>query len=89
MEAIGIDEVLWHKGYQFLTVVYQIDQRVRRLLWVGEDRTTQTLMQFFRVFGPERSARLRFICTDMWKPYLNVIAQMALRCGFSPAGRRG
>lgn len=77
VEAIGVDEVLWQRGYGFLTVVYQIDQSVRRLLWVGEDRTMKTLLQFFRSFGPERSARLRFICTDMWKPYLNVIAEKA------------
>ena len=77
VESIGIDEVLWHRGYGFVTVVYQIDQGVRRLLWVGEDRTMTTLLEFFRFFGPERSARLRFICTDMWRPYLNVIALKA------------
>ncbi len=77
VEAIGVDEVLWHRGYRFLTVVYQIDQGVRRLLWVGENRTMTTLLEFFRFFGPQRSARLRFVCTDMWKPYLNVIALKA------------
>jgi transposase len=77
VQAIGIDEVLWHKGYAFLTVVYQIDQGVRRLLWVGKDRTMETLLEFFRSFGPQRSARLRFVCTDMWRPYLNVIALKA------------
>ena len=77
VEAIGVDEVLWHRGYGFLTLVYQIDQGVRRLLWVGEARTMTTLLEFFRFFGPQRSARLRFVCTDMWKPYLNVIALKA------------
>ena len=77
VRAIGIDEVLWHRGYKFLTVVYQIDQGLRRLLWVGEDRKAKTLLGFFRFLGPERSARLRFICSDMWKPYLTVIARKA------------
>jgi len=77
VEAIGVDEVLWHRGYKFLTLVYQIDQGTRRLLWVGEDRTMETLLRFFRAFGPERTARLRFICSDMWKPYLEVIASKA------------
>ena len=77
VRAIGIDEVLWHTGYQFLTVVYQIDEGLRRLLWVGEDRKAKTLLGFFRFLGPERSARLRFICSDMWKPYLTVIARKA------------
>lgn len=77
VRAIGIDEVLWHRGYKFLTVVYQIDEGVRRLLWVGEDRKTRTLLKFFRSFGRERSAQLRFICSDMWQPYLKVIARKA------------
>ena len=77
VRAIGIDEVLWKRGYGFLTVVYQIDKGARRLLWVGEDRKAKTLLKFFRDFGDECTARLRFICSDMWKPYLLVIARKA------------
>lgn len=77
VRALGVDEVLWQRGYKFLTVVYQIDQGARRLLWVGQDRKTKTLLKFFRSFGPERTARLQFICSDMWKPYLKVIARKA------------
>lgn len=79
VRAIGIDEVLWQRGYKFLTVVYQIDSGARRLLWVGKDRTEATLLRFFRKFGKKRSARLRFICSDMWKPYLSVIARAAAK----------
>lgn len=31
VEAIGLDEVLWHKGHEYLTLVYQIDIGYRRL----------------------------------------------------------
>jgi len=75
--AIGIDEVLWQRGHKYLTVVYQIDEECKRLLWVGKDRTIRTLLQFFREFGPERSAQLQYVCSDMWKPYLKVIAKKA------------
>lgn len=75
--AIGMDEVLWHRGYKFLTVVYQIDSGCRRLLWLGQDRTLKTTLRFFRWLGKERSARLKFICSDMWQPYLRVIAKKA------------
>jgi len=75
--SIGVDEVLWHRGHKYLTVVYQIDSECKRLLWVGKDRTVKTLLRFFRAFGKERAARLLFICSDMWKPYLNVIAKKA------------
>ena len=77
VSSIGVDEVLWHRGHKYLTVVYQIDDGCRRLLWVGKDRTVRTLLRFFRVFGKERSAQLRFVCSDMWKPYLRVIAKKA------------
>lgn len=75
--AIGVDEILWHRGHRYLTLVYQIDADCRRLLWVGRERTVRSLLGFFRWFGKERSAALRFICSDMWKPYLKVIAKKA------------
>jgi len=75
--AIGVDEVLWHRGHHYLTVVYQIDTNCRRLLWIGKERTAKTLMRFFFWFGPDRIRRLRFICTDMWRGYLKVIAYYA------------
>ncbi len=77
IRAIGVDEVLWQRGHKYLTVVYQIDDECKRLLWVGKDRTVRTLLQFFREFGPERSAQLRYVCSDMWKAYLKVIAKKA------------
>jgi transposase len=75
--SIGVDEVLWHRGHKYLTVVYQIDSGCKRLLWVGKDRTIKTLLRFFRAFGKGRATRLRFFCSDMWKPYLSVIAKKA------------
>jgi transposase len=77
VEAIGVDEIQWRRGHKYLTLVYQIDEDCRRLLWVGKDRTTKTLLRFFHMFGHERSGRLRFVCSDMWKPYLKVIAKKA------------
>lgn len=76
--AIGIDEICWKKtGSKFLTLVYQIDSGCKRLLWIGKDRTQKTLEDFFQEFGTDRSSKLRFVCTDMWKPYLQVVAKMA------------
>jgi len=75
--AIGVDEMQWGKGHRYVTVVYQIDKGRRRLLWVGQARTIKTLLRFFRWFGKERSARLAFVCSDMWKAYLKVVAKKA------------
>ena len=81
--AIGIDEVLWHRGHKYLTVVYQIDATCKRLLWVGKDRTAVTLMRFFHAFGDARAKALRFVCSDMWRPYLKVLAYKAKRGALS------
>jgi transposase len=75
--AIGVDEVQWHKGHQYQTVIYQLDEGRKRLLWVGPDRKAKTLLRFFRFLGKERSAQLEFVCSDMWKAYLKVIAKKA------------
>jgi len=75
--AIGVDEVQWQRGHRYLTLVYQIDTHCKRLLWVGKERKLKTLLGFFRWFGKERSAALKFVASDMWKPYLRVIAKKA------------
>jgi transposase len=77
--AIGVDEIQYHRGHKYLTLVYQTDEHCRRLLWAGKERTMKTLLRFFDMFGEERSGRLRFVCSDMWKPYLTVIGQKAGR----------
>lgn len=77
IEAIGIDEVQWHRGHEYQTVVYQVDQGKKRLLWVGKDRTAKTLLRFFRMLGKRRSAALQFVCSDMWQAYIKVIAKKA------------
>ncbi len=77
VKAIGIDEIAWQRGHKYLTLVYQIDSHCKRLLWVGEKRTVKTLLSFFHWFGKERSQMLGFVCSDMWKPYLKVIAKKA------------
>lgn len=73
--AIGVDELAWHKGHHYATVVYQINAGRKRLLWVGEHRCVKTLLKFFRWLGPQRAAAIEFVCSDMWKPYLKVIAR--------------
>jgi len=44
--AIGVDEMQWSRGHNYVTVVYQIDAGRRRLLWVGPKRTAKTLPSY-------------------------------------------
>jgi transposase len=78
--ALGLDEIHWGQGKRsaaFLTVIYQIDSGCRRLLWVGPKRTQATLKRGLQALGPEVVKGLKFVCSDMWKPYLQVIAKQA------------
>jgi transposase len=77
VRAIGVDEIAVRKGQHYLTVVYQLDEGVRRLLWVGKERTEKTFEGFFEMLGEEQSKALDYIASDMWKPYLKVIAKHA------------
>ena len=80
VHSIGIDEIYWGRGKRsdrFLTVIYQIDQHCRRLLWVGRRRTKATLLRGLKELGPQVVSDLRYVCTDMWKAYLSVMAKKA------------
>ena len=58
-------------------MIYQIDASCRRLLWVGQRRSEKTLRRGLKELGPEVVQGLRFVCSDMWKPYLKVLAAQA------------
>jgi transposase len=75
IEAIGVDEIQWQRGQHYLTLVYQIEEGMKRLLWVAQDRTEQSLRGFFQFLSAEARQSIRFLCSDMWQPYLNVIAE--------------
>jgi transposase len=77
IEAIGLDEVQWQRGHKYLTLVYQIDAGLRRLLWVGRDREEESVRGFFRELPAAVCGSLRYVCSDMWKPYLTVLAECA------------
>jgi len=75
IRAIGVDEIQYGRGHQYLTLVYQIEAGCQRLLWVGKERTRDSFQQFFTLIGKELSERIEFVCSDMWKPYLDLIKQ--------------
>jgi transposase len=73
--AIGVDEIQWQRGHRYLTLVYQIQGGLKRLLWVAEERTEESLRGFFAMLSKEVRVGIRYVCSDMWQPYLNVIAE--------------
>ena len=68
IEAIGVDEIQWQRGHRYLTLVYQIEDGMKRLLWVAQERTEESLRGFFQYLSDTERQSIRFICSDMWQP---------------------
>jgi transposase len=71
--VIGVDEICVRVGRVFWSLIYQVDAEMTRLLWVGHDRTEETLVRGLNSLGAEVCAGIRFVCSDMWEPYLAAI----------------
>ncbi len=75
LTALGVDEVAWSRGHKYLTLVYDIGGDARRLLAVAEERTEASLRSCLDGLGETACKGVRYVCSDMWKPYLNAIAE--------------
>jgi transposase len=75
LTAVGVDEVAWSRGHRYLTLVYDIGADARRLLAVAEERTEASLRSCLDGLGEAACRQVRYVCSDMWRPYLNVIAE--------------
>jgi len=73
--SLGVDEIAWHRGHTYLTLVYDISEQGRRLLAVAQERTEVSLRSCLEELGEDLCKRVRFICSDMWRPYLKVIGE--------------
>ena len=75
IRGMGVDEIAWSLGHKYLTLVYQIESGMMRLLWVGKERTAKTFEGFFEQIGEKTCAGIEFVCSDMWRPYIRVIRE--------------
>jgi len=76
--SIGVDEVQYQKGHKYLTLVYQLDNGCRRLLWIGKERTAVSFEKFFSDMESQVEGfndGIEFVCSDMWRAYLKVIRE--------------
>lgn len=68
MLRIGVDEVSYRKGHQYLTVVADHDQG-GRVVWAAEGRNAQVLEGFYDELGEPGCARLQAISLDLGGAY--------------------
>lgn len=77
---IGVDEISYKRGHQYLTVV--ADHDTGRVLHVAEGRSHAALNSFFELLGPDRCTQVQAISMDMatiWRqPCIDHIPQAAV-----------
>jgi transposase len=80
VRSIGVDEIHWGKSKRadnFLTVILPDRHPLPPSVVGGQTRTQATLRRGLAALGTEVVQGLRFVCSDMWRPYLNVIGAQA------------
>ena len=67
MAHLGVDEKAIATRQQSLTVVADLDRK--RVLYVEEGRSRESLDRFWWQFTPEQHDALQAVAMDMWEPY--------------------
>lgn len=62
LARIGIDEISYRRGQQYLTVV--VDHDSGRLVWAAPGNSAATLRTFFDALGPARSSAITHVSAD-------------------------
>ena len=60
---LGVDEIAYHKGHKYLTVVR--DLTLGRVIWVGMGRKKETLDTFFKELGKKKCRKIKVVVLDV------------------------
>ena len=67
VRIIGMDEFAIQKGHRYATIVVDLERG--KLLWVGRDRSRETVRRFFSSISSEDCKRIEAIAMDMSGAY--------------------
>jgi len=69
-KVIGVDEISIKKRHTYRIVVSDLVRK--RPIWFGGlDRSEASMDEFFKWLGAKKSAGIRMVVMDMWKPFRN------------------
>ena len=71
LQIIAVDEIAVRRGHNYLTVV--LDYLSGRVLFVGKDRTADTLKVFFNQMTPKQRQSIKAVAMDMWDPFIKAV----------------
>lgn len=67
-KKIGVDEVAYQKGHNYLTIIRELDESI--VIWIGIGRKKETLDTFFLELGSAKATNITVAVMDMWDPYI-------------------
>lgn len=67
-KVIGIDEVSVRRGHNYRIVVSDLE-RHRPIWFGGQDRSEESMDEFYAQIGKKASKRISLAVMDMWKPF--------------------
>jgi transposase len=70
---LGVDETSFAKRHEYVTVVTDLD--TSEVLYVGDDRSTGALSEYYRNLSAEELSKIEVVSMDMWKPYMKATQQ--------------
>lgn len=70
-EHLSIDETSFQRRHEYVTVV--TDQTTGHVLHVSDDRTKESLEEFFALLTPEQQQAIKSVSMDMWPAYISTV----------------
>lgn len=72
LKSIGIDEIAYHKGMKYATLVYDLDRGC--VVWVGKGKQKKTIEEFFtNHLSKYQRERIKWASCDMSETYIDAI----------------
>jgi transposase len=65
---VGVDETSFRRGHEYVSIVSDLERS--RVLYVADDRKTESLDGFWKTLPPEQLASIEGVAMDMWEPYI-------------------
>jgi transposase len=65
---VGVDETSFRRRHDYVSIVSDLE--LSRVLYVADDRTTESLDGFWKGLPPEQLASIQGVAMDMWEPFI-------------------
>ena len=72
LKNLGIDEISYHKGHKYATLVYDLERSC--VVWIGPGKGREAIDHFFNeALSDYQKAQIRTACCDMSQAYIGAI----------------